>query len=59
MPPGEFVDVAAKVFGAHLVLGDVIAALEQRPEGLDPVGVRNPVDVFLGGVVDDLVVREP
>ena len=42
----ELGHVAVQVFRAHLVVGAVVASLQQRPEQLDPVRVRLVPDVL-------------
>jgi len=46
-------DVQRQVLGADLVEGADHAALEDRPEALDGVGVDRADDIFALAVVDD------
>ena len=60
----KFVDVAMKVLLAHVVVDAIMAALEQRPEAFDAVGVDAVVtDVFtrrmIDGVMDVALRRKP
>ena len=55
VPSGELVHVAVQVLFAQVVIGAMIAALEHRPERLDPVGVRHSVDIFADRVLDGFV----
>jgi len=47
----ELGDVPVQVAGAHLVVGAVVAALEDRPEAFGAVGVAGAVDVLAAAVV--------
>src|SRR5262249_46810025 len=51
----KFRNVQRHVFGAHLVECADDAALEQRPETLNRVGVNGTHNVFLFRVIHDLV----
>ena len=42
----EFLHVAVQVLGAHVVVDAVVAALQQRPEAFDAVGVGLVADVL-------------
>ena len=52
---GELVDVALQVLRAEMVVDPVEAALQNRPDALDAVGVRHPVHELLGAVVHGAV----
>ena len=39
MTAGELVHITLKMLGSHAVVGSVVAALKERPEALNPVGV--------------------
>lgn len=52
---GELRDVAVEVLVAELVVGPVVAALEQHPERIDAADVGLLVDVLADGVVDRFV----
>ena len=57
MARGELNDIAAKVLAAHVVAGAVIAPLEHRPEGFDPVGVGHAVHILADTVLDGLMLE--
>ena len=59
MTTGEFVHVAAQVLLAHFVVGADVAALQHRPKTFDPICVSLAVHIFLHGMLDRLVVRQP
>lgn len=46
MPALELAHLAVQVLVAHVVIGTVVAALEQRLEGFQIVGARGSVRVF-------------
>jgi hypothetical protein len=54
----ELSNIERHVFAADLVEGADNAALEDRPEALDCVRVYGADNVFVRGVIDDLVLRE-
>ena len=58
LPARELVDVPLEVLRTELVEGADIAPFEQRPERLDPVGVRLPPDILPDRVSDPLLVGE-
>jgi hypothetical protein len=51
----EFGDIERHVFGAHLVERADYAALEDRPEALDCLGVDRADDVLALGVINGRV----
>ena len=57
-PEGKFIDVAAKVLGAGVVIDADQTALENREHGLDAVGRDAIADVFAVAVVHAFVVEE-
>ena len=46
MPTGEFVDVARKVLGTHLVIDPVIAPFQQSPKTFNPVRTGHISHIF-------------
>ena len=52
----ELPDVAEEVFGTHVVVDAVEAALEQSPMGFDAVGIDIAADIFAGAMGDGLVL---
>ena len=57
MTSSEFLDVAAQVLRAHVMIGAVVSALEHRPERLDAVGMGLIADVLADGVLDGLMLE--
>jgi hypothetical protein len=56
IPELEFRDVQGKVFTAHLVIGADNAALQNRPEALNRVGVDRADNVLPGTLVDGSIL---
>ena len=52
---GEFVHIAPHVFLGEVVEGTDVSALQQRPKGLDPVGVRHVADILADRMLDGFV----
>ena len=57
VPAGEFADIAVQMLHAHMMVGAVIAALEQRPKRLDPVCVRLAVHILSNAVAHACMVK--
>ena len=54
---GKLIDVALKVFLTHTVIGAVVAPFQERPEGLNAVGVGLAFDVLPDAVTDGSVLE--
>lgn len=52
MAEGELLDIAVQVLGAHVVIDADVAALKQRPEAFNAIGVRHVADILTSGVID-------
>ena len=52
VPALELPEVAGQVLMAHVVIDAVVSPLEERPMGLDAVGVDISPDIFVGMVAD-------
>lgn len=46
MPTGEFVDVARKMLGTHLVIDPMIAPFQQGPKAFNPVRMGHISHIF-------------
>ena len=57
MTAGELVHITLKMLWAHAVVGSVVAALKERPERFNPVGVGLALDVLSDAVTDRGVVE--
>lgn len=54
----EFVHIAAKVFGAGVVIDAVQAKFQDRPNAFDAVGAHATPDLFFRDVVDSLITEK-
>jgi hypothetical protein len=54
---GELVDVAVQVLGAHVVIDTIMAALQERPKALNPIGVSLVPNVLADRVIDADMVK--
>ena len=56
-PTGKLVNVAVKVLYAHLVIGAVVASLQECPKGLDTVRMSLSVYVFCHGMLNSRMLE--